>query len=113
VRHWLIHWILSAVSLLIVANVLPGIQVDSFLAAFLAAAFIGLANATAGLVLKVILFPLIILSLGIVSFFINGLMLMLAAEVVPGFRVRGWLTAAIGSLLLTIVNYTLLWVFGW
>jgi putative membrane protein len=51
--------------------------------------------------------PFIILTLGIVYFLINGLMLMLASALVPGFRVNGWLAATIGSILLTIVNYLL------
>ena len=106
-RHWLIHWILKAVSLLIVAQVLPGIRVDGFVPALIAAAVIGLVSAVLGVVLKIILLPFIILTLGIVYFLINGLMLKLASEMVPGFRVDGWLTAVVGSILLTIVDYVL------
>ena len=73
---WFIHWILSAIALLlVVANILPGIQVDGFGAALIAALVIGLVSATVGLILKVILLPFIVLSLGIVYFIINGLML--------------------------------------
>ncbi len=106
-RHWLIHWLLSAIALLIVANVLPGIQVEGFGSALIAAAVIGLVSATVGLILKVILLPFIFLSLGVVYFLINGLMLKLASELVPGFRVYGCLTAVFGSILLTIVDYLL------
>jgi putative membrane protein len=73
----------------------------------MAAFVIGLASATVGLVLKIVLLPFIILSLGIVYFLINGLMLKLASEFVPGFRVNGCLTAVFGSILLTIVDYLL------
>jgi putative membrane protein len=104
---WLIHWVLSAIALLIVANVLPGIQVDGFGAALIAAVVIGLVSATVGLLLKIILLPFIFLSLGIVYFIINGLMLELASALVPGFRVSGILTAILGSILLTIVDYLL------
>jgi putative membrane protein len=106
-RGWLIHWILSAVALLIVANILPGIQVDGFSAALIAALVIGLVSATVGLFLKLILLPFILLSLGIVYFLINGLMLELASAIVPGFRVSGILTAVFGSILLTLVDYLL------
>ncbi|HVW85807.1 MAG TPA: phage holin family protein [Bryobacteraceae bacterium] len=106
-RHWLIHWILSGVSLLIVAHILPGIQIDSFGSALIAALVIGLVSATAGLILKIILLPFIILTLGVVYFLINGLMLKLASELVPGFRVRGCSTAVFGSILLTLVDYVL------
>jgi putative membrane protein len=106
-RHWFIHWLLSAIALLIVANILPGIQVESFGSALIAAIVIGLVSATVGLILKVILLPFIFLSLGIVYFLINGLMLKLASELVTGFRVHGFMTAVIGSILLTIVDYLL------
>jgi putative membrane protein len=106
-RYWLIHWILSGVALLIVANILPGIQVESFGSALIAAFVIGLVSATVGLVLKIILLPFIFLTLGLVYFLINGLMLKLTSELVPGFRVDGCLTAVIGSVLLTLVDYLL------
>jgi putative membrane protein len=106
-RGWLIHWLLSGVALLIVANILPGIQVDGFGAALIAAFVIGLVSATVGLILKVILLPFILLSLGVVYFLINGAMLKLAGELVPGFRVDGCLTAVIGSILLTLVDFLL------
>ena len=106
-RYWLIHWLLSGVALLIVARLLPGIEVDGFGAALIAALVVGLAGATVGLILKIVLLPFIFLTLGIVYFLINGLMLKLASEFVPGFRVNGCLTAVIGSILLTIVDYVL------
>jgi putative membrane protein len=111
-RHWIIHWILSAVSLLVVTRILPGIQVDGFGSALVAAIVIGIVSATAGLILKLIFLPFIILSLGIVYFLINGLMLKLASAVVPGFRVDGCLTAIMGSILLTLVDYVLNLVAG-
>ena len=107
VRNWLIHWLLSGVALLIVAQVLPGIEVDGFGSALIAALVIGLVSATVGLVLKIVLIPFIILTLGIVYFLINGLMLKLASALVPGFRVVGCLPAIFGSILLTIVDYLL------
>ena len=103
----LIHWLLSGVALLSVARLIPGIQVDGIGAALIAALVIGLVSATVGLVLKIILLPFILLTLGIVYFLINGLMLKLASEFVPGFRVDGCLPAVFGSILLTIVDYFL------
>jgi putative membrane protein len=107
VRFWLLHWLLSGVALLVVSAILPGIQVSGFGAALIAALVIGLVSATIGLLLKLVLLPFIILSLGVVYFLINGLMLKLASEFVPGFRVNGCLTAVFGSILLTIVDYIL------
>jgi putative membrane protein len=107
VRYWIIHWILSGLALFIVAQVLPGIQVDSFGAALIAALVIGVVSATVGLILKILLLPFIVLTLGIVYFLINGLMLKLASAVVKGFHVNGGLPAVLGSILLTIVDYAL------
>ena len=106
-RHWILHWLLSGVSLIIVANVLPGIEVDGFGAALIAAFVIGLVSATVGILLKIIFLPFILLTLGIVYFLINGLMLKIAAAIVPGFRVNGCLPAVLGSILLTLVDYLL------
>jgi putative membrane protein len=106
-RYWLIHWLLSGVALLIVAQILPGIQVEGLGAALIAALVIGLVSATVGVVLKILLLPFIIITLGIVYFLINGMMLKLASAIVPGFRVIGCLPAVFGSILLTIVDYLL------
>ena len=92
---------------MLVAWILPGIEVDGFLAALVAALVIGLVSATVGLVLKIVLLPFIIVTLGVVYFLINGLMLKLASAFVPGFRVRGCLPAILGSILLTIIDYVL------
>jgi putative membrane protein len=106
-RYWIVHWLLSGIALFIVAKILPGIEVDSLGAAFIAALVIGLVSATVGLILKILLLPFIIVTLGVVYFLINGLMLKLASEFVPGFRVNGCLPAIIGSILLTVVDYVL------
>ena len=107
VRHWFLHWVLKAVSLLIVASILPGIQVDGFGSAMVAAAVIGLVSVIVGSLLKLILLPFIFLSLGLVYFIINGLMLKLASDLVPGFRVYGLMSAIVGSVLLSLVDFVL------
>jgi putative membrane protein len=105
--YWIVHLLLSAVALLIVAKIIPGIQVDGFKAALIAALVIGLVTATVGLLLKIVLLPFILLTLGIVYFLVNALMLKLASVFVPGFRIIGCLPAIVGSILLTVVDYGL------
>jgi putative membrane protein len=68
----------------IVAHVVPGISVSGPVAALIAALVIGFINATLGLLLKIITFPLTILTLGLFWFVINALMLELAAAFVGG-----------------------------
>jgi len=106
----LIDWILSALGLLLVAQVIPGFEVSGFGAALIAAIAIGLVNATIGLILKVLTFPLTIVSLGIFWFVINALMLELAAAFVPGFRIHGFAPAFLGAIALSIVNLLRRWI---
>ena len=107
----LLHWILSAVAVWIVAHVVPGISVSGPVAALIAALVIGLVNATLGLLLKIITFPLTILTLGLFWFVINALMLELAAAFVRGFEVRGFVPALIGAVVLSLVSSVLQWLF--
>jgi putative membrane protein len=107
----LIHWILSAIALWIVANFVPGIDVSGPRAALIAALVIGLINATLGLLLKILTFPLTILTLGLFWFVINALMLELAAQFVQGFSVHGFIPALIGAVLMSLVSSVLQWIF--
>src|SRR5947207_114964 len=106
----LVNWLLSAVSLLIVAHLVPGFYVRGLFVALLAAVVIGFVNATLGLLLKLITLPLTILTLGIFWFLINAAMLKLASLFVPGFQVRGFFAAFFGSLVLSLVNLLLHWL---
>jgi putative membrane protein len=100
----LLHWLISALSLMIVAYLFPGIQLQGLGAALIAPIVIGLINATIGLILKIVTFPLTILTLGIFWLVINALMLQLAAAFVPGFYVAGFLSAFFGAIVLSIVS---------
>ena len=103
----LIHWFLSAGSLLIVAFLFPGIQVAGLETALIAPIAIGLINATLGFLLKIITLPLTLLTLGIFWFIINAFMLQLAAAIVPGFYVAGFFSAFFGAIVLSIINVIL------
>jgi putative membrane protein len=65
-----------------------------------------------GLVLKVITFPLTIVTLGIFWLVINALMLELASAFVPGFRIYGFWAAFVGAIVLSLVNMVLRWIVG-
>jgi putative membrane protein len=69
-------------------------------------------NGTLGFFLKVVTFPLTILTLGLFWLVINALMLKLAAALVPGFRINGFLPAFFGAIVLTLVNMLLRGLFG-
>ena len=104
----LLNWLLSAVGLLIVSYVIPGFHVSGFGAALIAALVIGLVNATLGLFLKIVTFPLTVLTLGIFWWIINALMLMFASAILaPSFVVRGFWPALLGAIVLSLVNMIL------
>ena len=100
----LLNWLLSALALMIVAYVVPGFHVSGFIAALIAAVVIGLINATLGFLLKVITFPLAILTLGIFWLVVNALMLRVATWFVPGFRIDTFWAAFLGAIVLMLVN---------
>ena len=103
----LLHWILSAIALLIVAHLVPGFVVTGLVPALIAALVIGLLNATVGFLLKIITFPLTILTLGLFLLVINGLMILVASALVPGFRVDGMVPAFLGAVVLAILGVLL------
>jgi putative membrane protein len=100
----LLHWLLSALALLLVSRIVPGFEVRGFGPALIASLVIGLLNATVGLILKIVTFPISILTLGIFLLVINGLMILLASGIVPGFHVRGFIPAFWGAVVLALLG---------
>ena len=108
----LVRWLVSAVSLLIVAHFVSGFVVHNFLAALLAAVVIGLVNATLGLLVNIATFPLSLLTFGLFLILVNAMMLKVAAWFTPGFEVQSWRAAILGAILLSLVSWFLHWLFG-
>lgn len=100
----LLNWILSAVALLIVSSIVGGFYVSGITAALIAVIVIGFVNATLGFFLKIITFPVTLVTFGIFWFVINALMLEFAAAFVPGFAIAGFGSAFIGAIVLSLVN---------
>jgi putative membrane protein len=104
----LLHWVLSALAVWIMSRVVPGIYVSGPVAALIAALVIGFINATIGLVLKILTFPLTLVTLGLFWLVINALMLELASALLaPGFQVRGFFAAFVGTIVLSLLNLVL------
>lgn len=103
-RDLLINWLLSALSLGIVAHLVPGFEVKGLAAALIAPVVIGLVNATVGFILKILTFPITLLTFGLFLLVINAFMLEVAAFLVPGFAVHGFFSAFSGAILLSLVS---------
>jgi putative membrane protein len=106
----LLHWLLSAVTLLLVAHFVPGFHVSGLVAALIAVLVIGLINATLGLILKLLTLPLTIFSFGIFLLVINAAMLLVASHFVAGFRVDGFFPAFVGAILIFVLNMIWRWM---
>jgi len=100
----LLHWVLSALLLLLIASVLPGLHVASFGVALGAILVMSLLNMLVRPILLLLTLPINLLTLGLFSFIINACLFAVAAWLVPGFVVHSFLTALIGSILLAILS---------
>src|SRR5580704_7929589 len=107
----LLHWILNAVALLVVAHFVQGFDISNFVSALIAVIVIGLLNATLGLLLKIITLPLGILTFGLFFLVINAVILYFSSKFVPGFSVTTWKAAFLGALALAVIH--LLFGFFW
>jgi len=102
--HILLKLILGAVSVLIVQYILPGVVVEDFFTALVVAALLTLLNLTIKPILIFLTIPITILTLGLFLLAINAILILLAAEIIPGFSVDGFWWALLFSLILSIVN---------
>jgi putative membrane protein len=98
----LVRWLLLAAALLLVAHLYPGVVVQSFGAAMIAALVLGLFNAVLRPLLVLLTLPVTLLTLGLFLFIINALMFYFAASVLDGFSVRGFGAALVGSLIYSV-----------
>jgi putative membrane protein len=100
----LINWIVGALAILVTAYLLPGVHVTSFVAVLVTAVVLGIINAFIKPVLLILALPITILTLGLFTFVIDALVILLAANLVPGFSVDGFWWAFIFSIVLSIIS---------
>ena len=106
----LARWVVNAAALLLVAYLYPGVHVESFVAALLAALVLGLVNAFIRPLLVILTFPVTLITLGLFLFVINALLFWLVAEVVHGFTVSGFWAALVGSILYSLITLVTSWL---
>jgi putative membrane protein len=103
----LLRWLIQTFSIIATSYLIDGIQVSGFLSAFFAAAILGILNAFFRPILFILTLPINILSLGLFTFVINAVMLMMASGVISGFKVDGFWSAVFGSFLISLVSWLL------
>lgn len=102
-----IHFIVSTIAILITAYILPGVHVSGLLAAFVLAVVLGAINLILRPILIFLTLPITIFTLGLFILVINGLLVMLASYIVPGFTVDSFWYAFLFGIVLAIVNWIL------
>ncbi len=100
-------WILNALALLAVAYLLPGIRVDGFFSALIAAMLLGLINVLLRPLLILLTLPVTFVTLGLFVLVINGLLFWFAGSVLKGFDVSGFWAGLTGSLLYSALSFIL------
>ncbi len=103
----LLIWTLNSLALIAVANFVPGIHVDGFMAAFVAAFVLGLVNTLVRPIFIVLTLPVTVVTLGLFLFVVNGLMFWFAGSILRGFVVDGFWYGVFGAVLYSIFSWAL------
>jgi putative membrane protein len=106
--HTIATLLLNGLAVLISSYIIPGTYVDGFLSAILVSVVLSLVNMVIKPIVVLLTLPINILTLGLFSFFITALMVMLVSALLPGFTVDGYLAAALFGIVLSVVNNLLL-----
>lgn len=107
----IIHWLVSGLAVLLTSKVMPGFIIRGFGSALITAFVIGIANALIWPMLMILTLPINILTLGLFTFVINGAVLKICAALIPGFEINSWFSAIFGSIVLSLLNTFLHFVF--
>ena len=99
---FILKWLLAACALLLVAYLYPGVQIQSFTSALIAAAVIGLFNIFLRPLLVILTLPVTVITLGLFLFVINALTFQMASGLLDGFHVTGFWQALLGSVLYSL-----------
>jgi putative membrane protein len=102
-----IRWLILTLSILAAAYLFEGIEVTSIASAIFAAAVLGILNAFFRPLLLLLTLPINLLTLGLFTFVVNALMLMLTSGIISGFHVEGFWSAVFGSLVISLVSWLL------
>ena len=100
-----IRWLTLTFAIIVTAYLLDGIQVSGFWSALFAAAVLGILNAFFRPIILILTLPINILTMGLFTFVINALLLMMASGIISGFNVAGFWSAVFGALLISVVSW--------
>lgn len=102
--RFIIEILLTGLAVFIAAHVIPGVRVNGYFTAVLTGIVLAVVNATIGFILRILTFPINILTLGLISFVITVCMVLLVSRMLTGFSVDGFFTAAIFAVVLAVLK---------
>lgn len=102
-----VRWLVLTGSIMAASYLMDGIHVNGFFSAFFAAAILGILNAFFRPILLILTLPINIITLGLFTFVLNAILLMMVSGVISGFDVYGFWSAVFGSLLISLVSWLL------
>jgi len=105
IRGFIYRWLVNALALAVSAWIVKGIEIHGVLSLFFAAIVVGVLNAFVRPVVLILTLPLNILTMGLFTFVINALMIMMASKVVRGFIVTDFWSALVGAVFLAIISF--------
>ena len=103
----LLLWIFNSMALIAVAYLLPGIKVDGFVSALIAALVLGLVNTLIRPLLVLLTLPITVLTLGFFILLINGFLFWFVGSVLKGFVVEGYWVAVLGAVLYSVFSWAM------
>lgn len=104
---YFLKWLITAIAIVLAAMLVPGVTVASFWTALWLAIFMAIVNVILKPILIVLTLPINILTLGLFTFVINALLILLASSVIKGFEINGFWTAFLFSIVLSFISYVL------
>lgn len=109
--YMILRWLINALGLLAIGYFVPGIEVNGLYHAMILVIAIGLINSVVGMVLKIITWPVNIITLGVSNLVINAILLYLVSTFIQGFEIQTWWAAVIGAVAYTIITIFSNWLY--
>jgi putative membrane protein len=102
--HYIISAVVSGLAVLLTSKIVPGFEIKGFVTAIISALLIGLMNFLLWWILFFLTLPINVLTFGLFTFVINGIILKICAAVMPGFELKSWFSAIFGAIVLSLIS---------
>ena len=104
-KSFLVRWLINAIAILLATYLIPGIEVSDPWAILAAAALLGVLNALIRPLFILLTLPINILTLGLFTLIINGLLLWMVSWLIKGFFIQGFWVAVLGALVISLFSW--------